>query len=262
LAFCSPLPVPLRPPLVSPFTYLAPSSCDRNRPPRSQVACKLTPFAPPFTQPTPSLQIPRTLTVQRLIKTTSGIFRLLLSGTLPSRGRHQVLRKSEDSSDIHLPDSANLPYRSSYSSSSLEVSLSICLSQALCLASSQSWSVAALGLFFSFCRPALIRWGRRAALLGGWRETSERKALTPSPSRLGRPAPGPTTRLLPFLLPSTHPAEAQARVRFGRHLLPHRSQPPVLASSWECCMRSPPPSLASPSRRPSRPTTPRPRPPP
>jgi hypothetical protein len=40
-------------PFVSPSTYLAPSSCDRNRPPRSQVACKLTPFAPPFTQLSP-----------------------------------------------------------------------------------------------------------------------------------------------------------------------------------------------------------------
>jgi hypothetical protein len=27
-------------------TYLAPSSCDRNRPPRFQVACKLLPFVP------------------------------------------------------------------------------------------------------------------------------------------------------------------------------------------------------------------------
>ncbi len=76
---------PLLAPLCSPFvplsTYLAPSSCDRNRPPQSQVACKLTPFAPPFTQPTPPLQNPRTPTAQRLTKTTSGIFRLLLSGT-------------------------------------------------------------------------------------------------------------------------------------------------------------------------------------
>ncbi len=37
-------------PLSPLFTYLAPSSCDRNCPPPSQVACKLTPFAPPFTQ--------------------------------------------------------------------------------------------------------------------------------------------------------------------------------------------------------------------
>ncbi len=77
----SPLLAPFCSPFVSPSTYLAPSSCDRNRPPQSQVACKLTPFVPPFTQPTPSLQIPRTPTAQRLTKTTSGIFRLLLSGT-------------------------------------------------------------------------------------------------------------------------------------------------------------------------------------
>jgi hypothetical protein len=34
-------------PLLVPFpTYLAPSSCDRNRPPRSQVACELLSFVP------------------------------------------------------------------------------------------------------------------------------------------------------------------------------------------------------------------------
>ncbi len=41
-------------PFVSPLYPLLltwhPPSCDRNRPPLSQVACKLTPFAPPFTQ--------------------------------------------------------------------------------------------------------------------------------------------------------------------------------------------------------------------
>jgi hypothetical protein len=37
------LKIPL---LVLVSTYLAPSSCDRNRPPRSQVACKLLPFVP------------------------------------------------------------------------------------------------------------------------------------------------------------------------------------------------------------------------
>ncbi len=75
-------------PFVSPLHPLLltwhPPSCDRNRPPRSQVACKLTPFAPPFIQPTRSLQIPRTPTAPRLTKTTSGIFRLLLSGTFTS----------------------------------------------------------------------------------------------------------------------------------------------------------------------------------
>ncbi len=45
-----PLLFPLYSPLYPFSTYLAPSSCDRNRPPSSQVACKLTLFAPPFTQ--------------------------------------------------------------------------------------------------------------------------------------------------------------------------------------------------------------------
>ncbi len=54
--FFSPL---ASPPFVSPSTYLAPSSCDRNRPPRSQVACKLTPFVPPFTQLSYPLQNPK-----------------------------------------------------------------------------------------------------------------------------------------------------------------------------------------------------------
>jgi hypothetical protein len=70
--FSFPSLAPLCSPFVSPSTYLAPSSCDRNRPPQSQVACKLTPFAPPLTWPTPPLQIPRTPTAQRLTKTTSG----------------------------------------------------------------------------------------------------------------------------------------------------------------------------------------------
>ncbi len=82
LVFLSPLLVPFCSPFVSPSTYLAPSSCDRNRPPPSQVACKLTLFSPPFTQLSHPFQIPRTPTAQRPTKTTSGIFRLLLSGTL------------------------------------------------------------------------------------------------------------------------------------------------------------------------------------
>jgi hypothetical protein len=72
---------PLYVPFVFPSTYLAPSGCDRNRPPPSQVACKLTPFAPPLTQLAHPSQIPRTLPAPRLTMTTSGIFRLLLSGT-------------------------------------------------------------------------------------------------------------------------------------------------------------------------------------
>ncbi len=111
LAFLSPLF-----PLCVPSTYLAPSSCDRNRPPQSQVACKLTLFAPPFTQRTPSLQIPRTPTAQRLTKTTSGIFRLLLSGTwklwvlgkLPKMG-HLYTRLQEARIEEYI-ESRSLPY--------------------------------------------------------------------------------------------------------------------------------------------------------
>jgi hypothetical protein len=51
--------IPPLPPFVSLSTYLAPSSYDRNRPPQSQVACKLTPFAPPFTQLSHPSQIPK-----------------------------------------------------------------------------------------------------------------------------------------------------------------------------------------------------------
>jgi hypothetical protein len=62
----APLAVPLLLPFVSPSTYLAPSSCDRNRPPSSQVVCKLTLFAPPFTQLFHPSQLPRNPTAQRL----------------------------------------------------------------------------------------------------------------------------------------------------------------------------------------------------
>ena len=40
------LPIAIIPLLVPASTYLAPSSCDRNRPPQSQVARKLIPFVP------------------------------------------------------------------------------------------------------------------------------------------------------------------------------------------------------------------------
>jgi hypothetical protein len=62
-------------PLYPSSTYLAPSSCDRNRPPSSQVACKLTLFAPPFTQLSHPFQSPRTPTAQRLTTTILGLLR-------------------------------------------------------------------------------------------------------------------------------------------------------------------------------------------
>ncbi len=70
-----PLLFPLLLPFVPLSTYLAPSSCDRNRPPSPQVACKLTLFAPPFTQLSHPFQFPRTPTAQRLTTTTLGLLR-------------------------------------------------------------------------------------------------------------------------------------------------------------------------------------------
>jgi hypothetical protein len=71
---CSPC-YPSLLPFVLPSTYLAPSSCDRNRPPSYQVACRLTLFAPPFTQLSHPFQIPRTPIAQRLTTTTLGLLR-------------------------------------------------------------------------------------------------------------------------------------------------------------------------------------------
>ena len=62
-------------------TYLAPPSCDRNCPPPSQVACKLTLFAPPFTQLSRPFQLPRTPTAQRLTTTTLGLLRSTMRNT-------------------------------------------------------------------------------------------------------------------------------------------------------------------------------------
>jgi hypothetical protein len=65
-----PFPLTWHPPAVTGIVHLS-----------LRLLGKLTPFAPPITQLPPPLQIP-TPTAQRLTKTTSGIFRLLLSGTL------------------------------------------------------------------------------------------------------------------------------------------------------------------------------------
>jgi hypothetical protein len=78
-------------PLCSPFQPLVltwnPPSCDRIRPPRSQVACKLTSPVPTLfpTLPPPNSQNPN---YPRLTKTTSGTIRLLLSGTLQLESEH------------------------------------------------------------------------------------------------------------------------------------------------------------------------------
>jgi hypothetical protein len=86
LLFYLPLLNPFCSPFESPLLTWNPPSCDRIRPPWSQVACKLTsPFSTlsqPFPHPSP-LQIPGTQITKRLTMTTSRI-RLLLSGTAPT----------------------------------------------------------------------------------------------------------------------------------------------------------------------------------
>ncbi len=82
----APLAVSLLLPFVPLSTYLAPSSCDRNRPPPSQVACKLTLFAPPFTHLSHPFQLPRTPTTQRLTTTTLGPLRSCYAEQVLPRG--------------------------------------------------------------------------------------------------------------------------------------------------------------------------------
>ncbi len=81
-------------PFVLPFTYLAPSSCDRNRPPSSQVACKLTLFAPPFTQLFRPSQPLRTPIAQRLTTTTLGLLR-------SHYAEHSPIRTLLSRADVH-----------------------------------------------------------------------------------------------------------------------------------------------------------------
>jgi hypothetical protein len=81
--FCLPLLTPLCLPIQPPSTYLTwnPPSCDRIRPPRSKVACKLTSPVPTLSPKPSPLQIPRTPATRRPTETTSGRIRRLLSGT-------------------------------------------------------------------------------------------------------------------------------------------------------------------------------------
>jgi hypothetical protein len=84
-------------PLLIPFCSLSnpllltwnPPRCDRICPPRSQVACKLTPLSQPFPQSLPP-QIPRTQTTQRLTETTLRRIRCLLSGTCIYTHLHMI----------------------------------------------------------------------------------------------------------------------------------------------------------------------------
>jgi hypothetical protein len=85
-----PLPSPLLP-FVHFSTYLAPSSCDRNRPPPSRVACKLTLFAPPFTQLSHPFQIPGTQLPSASTTTTLGPLRSCYAEQKGQLNRVQVI---------------------------------------------------------------------------------------------------------------------------------------------------------------------------
>jgi hypothetical protein len=100
----APLAVPSLLPFVPPFTYLAPSSCDRNRPPSPQVACKLTLFASPFTQLPHPFQSSRTPTAPRLTTTTLGPLRFhYVEHSLPKVGGGGVDWSSPSRSPIAAP---------------------------------------------------------------------------------------------------------------------------------------------------------------
>jgi hypothetical protein len=133
-----------------------PPSCDRIRPPRSQVACKLTSPVPPFTQtlPPPNSQNPNLPSASlRRPQEESGIFCPEHSPPEVVAGCCGILNSSE----IHLPDSANLPHLSSFSLS--EVSVSISLSQASCLACSHSWSLVLSAFFLGLLCLIPLGWG-------------------------------------------------------------------------------------------------------
>ncbi len=152
--------LPLLIPLCSPFYPLLltwnPPSCDRIRPPRSQVACKLTSPVPTLSPNPPPSKFPEPQLPSASLRRPqeeSGIFCPEHSPPEVVAGCCGIL----NSSVIHLSDSANLPHLSSFSLS--EVSVSISLSQASCLACSHSWSLVLSTFLLSFLRLAPLGWG-------------------------------------------------------------------------------------------------------
>jgi hypothetical protein len=77
----SPL-LPFAPPSNPLLLTWNPPSCDRIRPPQSQVACKLTSPFPTLSPNPPPSKFPESQVTQRLTKTTLRRIRCLLSGTV------------------------------------------------------------------------------------------------------------------------------------------------------------------------------------
>jgi hypothetical protein len=102
LLFTLPLPIPLFLSLCIPFyllgTLLAATGI-------VHLGLRLLVSWPPLSHPTPKpspLQIPRTTTAQRLTKTTSGIFRLPLSGTSMYCSAQEKLDSWSRRSQVHI----------------------------------------------------------------------------------------------------------------------------------------------------------------
>jgi hypothetical protein len=77
LAFISPCRFPFVSPLLPSLLTWNPRSCDRIRPPWSQVACKLTSPVPPFTQTLPPSKFPEPQLPSALLRRPqeqSGVF--------------------------------------------------------------------------------------------------------------------------------------------------------------------------------------------
>jgi hypothetical protein len=128
LLFLLPLLIPLCLPLLPLHPLLLtwnPPSCDRISPPRSQVACKLTSSVPTLSPNPPPSKFPEPQLPSASLRRPqeqSGVF--YPKHSPPEGGCCGILNSSE----IHLPASANLPQLSS--SSLPGVSLRISLNQA------------------------------------------------------------------------------------------------------------------------------------
>ncbi len=150
------LPPIADPPLFSFLLTWNPPSCDRIRPPRSRVACKLTSPVPTLSPNPPPSKFPEPQSPSASLRRPqeqSGVF-------CPEHSPPEVVAVCcgiLNSSVIHLSDSANLPNLSSCSLS--EVSVSISLSQASCLACSHSWSLVFSTFFLGFLNFTSLGWG-------------------------------------------------------------------------------------------------------
>jgi hypothetical protein len=101
--FLLPLLIPLCPLSLFPLLTWNPPSCDRIRPPWSQVTRKLT---SPFSTHSHSLPTPNSQVNKRLTMTTSRI-RLLLSGTVTRKSLHYAVIRLQFQTEIQYSSHAH-----------------------------------------------------------------------------------------------------------------------------------------------------------